>query len=35
MQEVFYLTYTSDDVEGNMRVDIGDRVSFYIETNKL
>eukprot|EP00066_Takifugu_rubripes_P030646 XP_011619912.1 PREDICTED: cold shock domain-containing protein E1 isoform X6 [Takifugu rubripes] len=33
--EVFYLTYTSDDVEGNMRVDMGDKVSFYIETNKL
>ncbi|XP_061527953.1 cold shock domain-containing protein E1 isoform X2 [Phycodurus eques] len=32
--EVFYLTYTSDDVEGNTRLDTGDKVSFYMETNK-
>ena len=33
-QEVFYLTYTSDDIEGNMHLDTGDKVSFYMETNK-
>uniref|UniRef100_A0A672JC57 Cold shock domain containing E1 n=1 Tax=Salarias fasciatus TaxID=181472 RepID=A0A672JC57_SALFA len=33
-QEVFYLTYTPDDVEGNMHLDTGDKVSFYVETNK-
>uniref|UniRef100_A0AAR2JN14 Cold shock domain-containing protein E1 n=1 Tax=Pygocentrus nattereri TaxID=42514 RepID=A0AAR2JN14_PYGNA len=33
-QEVFYLTYTPDDVEGNMHLDTGDKVSFYMETNK-
>uniref|UniRef100_A0A672J9F6 Cold shock domain-containing protein E1 n=1 Tax=Salarias fasciatus TaxID=181472 RepID=A0A672J9F6_SALFA len=32
--EVFYLTYTPDDVEGNMHLDTGDKVSFYVETNK-
>ncbi|XP_056450598.1 cold shock domain-containing protein E1 isoform X5 [Gadus chalcogrammus] len=32
--EVFYLTYTSDDIEGNMHLDTGDKVSFYMETNK-
>ncbi|XP_036434240.1 cold shock domain-containing protein E1 isoform X3 [Colossoma macropomum] len=32
--EVFYLTYTPDDVEGNMHLDTGDKVSFYMETNK-
>ncbi|CAG01707.1 unnamed protein product [Tetraodon nigroviridis] len=32
--EVFYLTYTPDDVEGNIHVDTGDKVSFYMETNK-
>ncbi|XP_077464999.1 cold shock domain-containing protein E1 isoform X1 [Stigmatopora argus] len=32
--EVFYLTYTSDDVEGNTHLDTGDKVSFYMETNK-
>ena len=34
LQEVFYLTYTSDDIEGNMHLDTGDKVSFYMETNK-
>uniref|UniRef100_A0A3B4USR9 Cold shock domain-containing protein E1 n=2 Tax=Seriola TaxID=8160 RepID=A0A3B4USR9_SERDU len=33
-QEVFYLTYTTDDVEGNIHLDTGDKVSFYMETNK-
>uniref|UniRef100_A0A4W6CFB8 Cold shock domain-containing protein E1 n=1 Tax=Lates calcarifer TaxID=8187 RepID=A0A4W6CFB8_LATCA len=33
-QEVFYLTYTPDDVEGNIHLDTGDKVSFYMETNK-
>ncbi|XP_077371182.1 cold shock domain-containing protein E1 isoform X2 [Festucalex cinctus] len=32
--EVFYLTYTTDDVEGNTQLDTGDKVSFYMETNK-
>lgn len=33
-QEVFYLTYTPEDVEGTIHVDTGDKVSFYMETNK-
>uniref|UniRef100_A0A673GRE7 Cold shock domain-containing protein E1 n=1 Tax=Sinocyclocheilus rhinocerous TaxID=307959 RepID=A0A673GRE7_9TELE len=33
-QEVFYLTYIPDDVEGNVTLDTGDKVSFYMETNK-
>uniref|UniRef100_A0A3Q3IX47 Cold shock domain-containing protein E1 n=1 Tax=Monopterus albus TaxID=43700 RepID=A0A3Q3IX47_MONAL len=33
-QEVFYLTYTPDDVEGNIHLETGDKVSFYMETNK-
>ncbi|XP_071331531.1 cold shock domain-containing protein E1 isoform X12 [Trachinotus anak] len=32
--EVFYLTYTLDDVEGSIHLDTGDKVSFYMETNK-
>ncbi|XP_061745224.1 cold shock domain-containing protein E1 isoform X4 [Nerophis ophidion] len=32
--EVFYLTYTEDDVEGNTHLDTGDKVVFYMETNK-
>ncbi|XP_063064743.1 cold shock domain-containing protein E1 isoform X4 [Engraulis encrasicolus] len=32
--EVFYLTYTPEDVERNMHLDTGDRVSFYMDTNK-
>uniref|UniRef100_A0AAQ5XFS0 CSD domain-containing protein n=1 Tax=Amphiprion ocellaris TaxID=80972 RepID=A0AAQ5XFS0_AMPOC len=32
--EVFYLTYTPDDVESNIHLDTGDKVSFYMETNK-
>ncbi|KAM6976933.1 cold shock domain-containing protein E1 [Aplochiton taeniatus] len=32
--EVFYLTYTPQDVEGNIHLDTGDKVSFYMETNK-
>lgn len=34
LQEVFYLTYTPDDVEGNQQLETGDKVSFYMETNK-
>lgn len=34
LQEVFYLTYTPDDVEGNSHLETGDKVSFYMETNK-
>ncbi|XP_037627385.1 cold shock domain-containing protein E1 isoform X16 [Sebastes umbrosus] len=34
VSEVFYLTYTPDDVEGNIHLDTGDKVSFYMETNK-
>uniref|UniRef100_A0A8C5D7T5 Cold shock domain-containing protein E1 n=1 Tax=Gouania willdenowi TaxID=441366 RepID=A0A8C5D7T5_GOUWI len=33
-QEVFYLTYTPDDVDGNTHLETGDKVSFYVETNK-
>ncbi|XP_068183091.1 cold shock domain-containing protein E1 isoform X4 [Antennarius striatus] len=33
--EVFYLTYTPEDVEGNIHLDTGDKVCFYMETNKL
>ncbi|XP_075882693.1 cold shock domain-containing protein E1 isoform X2 [Nelusetta ayraudi] len=32
--EVFYLTYTPNDMEGNIHLDTGDKVSFYIDTNK-
>ncbi|XP_066559557.1 cold shock domain-containing protein E1 isoform X4 [Amia ocellicauda] len=32
--EVFYLTYTPEDVEGNLHLDTGDKVSFFMETNK-
>ncbi|KAM6929718.1 cold shock domain-containing protein E1 isoform X3 [Anarhichas minor] len=32
--EVFYLTYSPDDVEGNLHLDTGDKVSFYMDTNK-
>uniref|UniRef100_A0A8C7YXT2 Cold shock domain containing E1, RNA-binding n=1 Tax=Oryzias sinensis TaxID=183150 RepID=A0A8C7YXT2_9TELE len=33
-QEVFYLTYTPDDVEGSIQLETGDKVSFYMDTNK-
>uniref|UniRef100_A0A3Q3A9Q1 Cold shock domain-containing protein E1 n=1 Tax=Kryptolebias marmoratus TaxID=37003 RepID=A0A3Q3A9Q1_KRYMA len=33
-QEVFYLTYTPDDVEASSHLETGDKVSFYMETNK-
>uniref|UniRef100_A0A8C9VKQ3 Cold shock domain containing E1, RNA-binding n=1 Tax=Scleropages formosus TaxID=113540 RepID=A0A8C9VKQ3_SCLFO len=33
-QEVFYLTYTPEDVEGNAQLDTGDKVSFLMETNE-
>uniref|UniRef100_A0A8C9VCS5 Cold shock domain containing E1, RNA-binding n=1 Tax=Scleropages formosus TaxID=113540 RepID=A0A8C9VCS5_SCLFO len=32
--EVFYLTYTPEDVEGNAQLDTGDKVSFLMETNE-
>uniref|UniRef100_A0AAY4E3L8 Cold shock domain-containing protein E1 n=1 Tax=Denticeps clupeoides TaxID=299321 RepID=A0AAY4E3L8_9TELE len=32
--EVFYLTYTPDDVDGNSHLETGDKVSFYMDTNK-
>uniref|UniRef100_A0A4W3HYP2 Cold shock domain-containing protein E1 n=1 Tax=Callorhinchus milii TaxID=7868 RepID=A0A4W3HYP2_CALMI len=32
--EVFYLTYTPEDVEGNVQLETGDKVSFSMETNK-
>lgn len=34
LQEVFYLTYTPDDVEGSIQLETGDKVSFYMDTNK-
>ncbi|XP_051509162.1 cold shock domain-containing protein E1-like isoform X3 [Myxocyprinus asiaticus] len=34
VSEVFYLTYTPEDVEGNVTLDTGDKVSFFMETNK-
>ncbi|XP_051949756.1 cold shock domain-containing protein E1-like isoform X4 [Xyrauchen texanus] len=34
VSEVFYLTYTPEDVEGSVTLDTGDKVSFYMETNK-
>uniref|UniRef100_A0A672P0A6 Cold shock domain-containing protein E1-like n=1 Tax=Sinocyclocheilus grahami TaxID=75366 RepID=A0A672P0A6_SINGR len=33
-QEVFYLTYTPEDIEGNVTLDTGDKVCFHMETNK-
>lgn len=33
-QEVFYLTYTPDDVDGNVQLETGDKINFIIETNK-
>ncbi|KAM9319449.1 cold shock domain-containing protein E1 isoform 3-T3 [Gastrophryne carolinensis] len=32
--EVFYLTYTPEDVDGNIQLENGDKISFIIETNK-
>ncbi|KAM9785455.1 cold shock domain-containing protein E1 isoform 3-T3 [Neosynchiropus ocellatus] len=32
--EVFYLTYTPEDVEGNIHLETGDKVCFYMDTNK-
>lgn len=34
MQEVFYLTYTPEDVDGNIQLETGDKINFIIETNK-
>uniref|UniRef100_A0A669QG61 Cold shock domain containing E1 n=1 Tax=Phasianus colchicus TaxID=9054 RepID=A0A669QG61_PHACC len=33
-QEVFYLTYTPEDVEGNIQLETGDKINFVIDTNK-
>ncbi|XP_027722482.1 cold shock domain-containing protein E1 isoform X3 [Vombatus ursinus] len=33
-QEVFYLTYTPEDVEGNAQLETGDKINFIIDTNK-
>ncbi|XP_072282301.1 cold shock domain-containing protein E1 isoform X4 [Pyxicephalus adspersus] len=33
-QEVFYLTYTPEDVDGNIQLETGDKINFVIETNK-
>uniref|UniRef100_A0A8C9H2P1 Cold shock domain containing E1 n=1 Tax=Piliocolobus tephrosceles TaxID=591936 RepID=A0A8C9H2P1_9PRIM len=33
-QEVFYLTYTPDDVEGNVQLETGDKINFVIDNNK-
>ncbi|XP_028652267.2 cold shock domain-containing protein E1 isoform X1 [Erpetoichthys calabaricus] len=32
--EVFYLTYTPEDVEGSAQLETGDKVTFFMETNK-
>ncbi|XP_040193369.1 cold shock domain-containing protein E1 isoform X13 [Rana temporaria] len=32
--EVFYLTYTPDDVDGSAQLETGDKINFIIETNK-
>uniref|UniRef100_A0A8C5RPM9 Cold shock domain containing E1 n=1 Tax=Laticauda laticaudata TaxID=8630 RepID=A0A8C5RPM9_LATLA len=32
--EVFYLTYTPEDVEGNVQLETGDKINFIIDTNK-
>ncbi|KAM8975605.1 cold shock domain-containing protein E1 isoform 5-T5 [Pelodytes ibericus] len=32
--EVFYLTYTPDDVDGSIQLETGDKINFIIETNK-
>lgn len=34
LQEVFYLTYTPEDVEGNVQLETGDKINFIIDTNK-
>ncbi|KAB1273556.1 Cold shock domain-containing protein E1 [Camelus dromedarius] len=33
-QEVFYLTYTPEDVEGNIQLETGDKINFVIDNNK-
>ncbi|XP_058859481.1 cold shock domain-containing protein E1 isoform X9 [Acipenser ruthenus] len=33
-QEVFYLTYAPEDVEGSLPLETGDKVTFFMETNK-
>uniref|UniRef100_A0A8C0G837 Cold shock domain containing E1 n=1 Tax=Chelonoidis abingdonii TaxID=106734 RepID=A0A8C0G837_CHEAB len=33
-QEVFYLTYTPEDVDGNVQLETGDKINFVIDTNK-
>ncbi|XP_068125786.1 cold shock domain-containing protein E1 isoform X3 [Hyperolius riggenbachi] len=32
--EVFYLTYTPEDVDGNIQLETGDKINFIIDTNK-
>ncbi|XP_023964047.1 cold shock domain-containing protein E1 isoform X1 [Chrysemys picta bellii] len=32
--EVFYLTYTPEDVDGNVQLETGDKINFVIDTNK-
>ncbi|KAG9485527.1 hypothetical protein GDO78_008549 [Eleutherodactylus coqui] len=32
--EVFYLTYTPEDVDGSIQLETGDKINFIIETNK-
>uniref|UniRef100_A0A287D308 Cold shock domain-containing protein E1 n=1 Tax=Ictidomys tridecemlineatus TaxID=43179 RepID=A0A287D308_ICTTR len=32
--EVFYLTYTPEDVEGNVQLETGDKINFIIDNNK-
>ncbi|XP_032105548.1 cold shock domain-containing protein E1 isoform X4 [Cebus imitator] len=32
--EVFYLTYTPEDVEGNVQLETGDKINFVIDNNK-
>ncbi|EMP35998.1 Cold shock domain-containing protein E1 [Chelonia mydas] len=34
LQEVFYLTYTPEDVDGNVQLETGDKINFVIDTNK-
>uniref|UniRef100_A0A452SGU8 CSD domain-containing protein n=1 Tax=Ursus americanus TaxID=9643 RepID=A0A452SGU8_URSAM len=33
-QEVFYLTYIPEDVEGNVQLETGDKINFVIDNNK-
>ena len=33
-QEVFHLTYTPEEVEGNVQLESGDKINFVIDNNK-